>query len=64
MKAAQTKDTDVKGLHRYRGNLTDAQIADAYWYSRILKLKAFSFGLAPVIAAIAYINVKKARPNI
>jgi hypothetical protein len=64
VKAAEAKDLDVKGKHRFRGNLTDAQIADAYRYSRILKWKAVILGVAPVVAAIAYINAKKVRPKI
>jgi hypothetical protein len=64
MKAAETKDSYTRGLHRYRGNLTDAQILDAFRYSRTLKLKAVFVGLAPLLAIIAYINAKRAKPKI
>ncbi len=56
MKAAVAQDSYTRGLHSYRGNLTDAQIVDAFRYSRTLKLKAVFFGFAPLLALIAYIN--------
>jgi hypothetical protein len=64
MRAAEAKDSYAKGLHRYRGNLTDAQIADAFHYSRTLKAKAVILGFAPLMAILVYIKAKQANPKI